>query len=110
METEFREVFSGNKMCKYGVPIQRLETVSASISRVNVMSDTSAHCICTHKWLLKSCVLVHKQVKRNSGQSQAASQPSHHIRSQIHLLYHIINLFFLPTLSKCGGCWVPGAI
>jgi hypothetical protein len=54
------------------------ETASASIIVVDVMSDTTASCICTHDWLSEPRVLVHEWADRNSGWSQVVSHPIHH--------------------------------
>jgi hypothetical protein len=53
----YREIISVNMEFQSNVS----ETVSASITRADVMSDTSARCICTHDWLSEPLVLVRRE-------------------------------------------------
>jgi hypothetical protein len=64
--TACNKVFSGDQLCKYEVTIQNFGDCLCSI-KVDVTSDMTACCICTHDWLSEPCVLVCEQANRSSG-------------------------------------------
>jgi hypothetical protein len=79
------------------------ETVSVSIIRLDVMSDMTAHCICTHNWLLEPCVLVREPVGTMGGVSRSVIPV---ITQFVLCILDVLGCQLLLILSSIAACWL----